>query len=61
MKPQMRDNFGRFQKYATVNIKKQLEKTDRFKSIYNDHEPFLLEKTNTLPDNITKYLVEWKR
>lgn len=26
MKPQMRDNFGRFQKYATVNIKKQLEK-----------------------------------
>jgi len=38
-----------------------LLKTYRFKSIYNDLEPFLLEKTNNSPDNLTKYLVEWKR
>ena len=38
-----------------------LDKTYRFKSIYNDLEPFLLEKTNNFPDNLTKYLVEWKR
>ena len=38
-----------------------LEKTYRFKSIYNDLEKFLLEKTNNSPDNLTKYLVEWKR
>lgn len=38
-----------------------LDKTYRFKSIYNDLEPFLLEKTNNSPDNLTKYLVEWKR
>lgn len=38
-----------------------LNKTYRFKSIYNDLEPFLLEKTNNSPDNLTKYLVEWKR
>ena len=38
-----------------------LDKTYRFKSIYNDLEPFLLEKTNNYPDNLTKYLVEWKR
>lgn len=37
-----------------------LDKTYRFKSIYNDLEPFLLEKTNNFPDNLTKYLVEWK-
>lgn len=37
-----------------------LDKTYRFKSIYNDLEPFLLEKTNNSPDNLTKYLVEWK-
>ena len=37
-----------------------LSKTYRFKSIYNDLEPFLLEKTNNSPDNLTKYLVEWK-
>jgi hypothetical protein len=37
-----------------------LLKTYRFKSIYNDLEPFLLEKTNNSPDNLTKYLVEWK-
>lgn len=36
-----------------------LDKTYRFKSIYNDLEPFLLEKTNNSPDNLTKYLVEW--
>ena len=36
------------------------DKTYRFKSIYNDLEPFLLEKTNNSPDNLTKYLVEWK-
>ena len=35
-----------------------LDKTYRFKSIYNDLEPFLLEKTNNSPDNLTKYLVE---
>lgn len=38
-----------------------LLKTYRFKSIYNDLEPFLLEKTENSPDNLTKYLVEWKR
>ena len=38
-----------------------LDKTYRFKSIYNDLEHFLLEKTNNSPDNLTKYLVEWKR
>ena len=38
-----------------------LEKTYRFKSIYNDLEKILLEKTNNSPDNLTKYLVEWKR
>ena len=38
-----------------------LLKTYRFKSIYNDLEPFLLEKTQNSPDNLTKYLVEWKR
>ena len=38
-----------------------LLKTYRFKSIYNDLENFLLEKTNNSPDNLTKYLVEWKR
>ena len=38
-----------------------LDKTYRFKSIHNDLEPFLLEKTNNSPDNLTKYLVEWKR
>ena len=37
-----------------------LLKTYRFKSIHNDLEPFLLEKTNNSPDNLTKYLVEWK-
>ena len=37
-----------------------LLKTYRFKSIYNDLEPFLLEKTNNSPDNLTKYLIEWK-
>ena len=37
-----------------------LLKTYRFKSIYNDPEPFLLEKTQNSPDNLTKYLVEWK-
>lgn len=37
-----------------------LDKTYRFKSIHNDLEPFLLEKTNNSPDNLTKYLVEWK-
>ena len=37
-----------------------LDKTYRFKSIYNDIEEFLLEKTNNSPDNLTKYLVEWK-
>ena len=37
-----------------------LDKTYRFKSIYNDLEPFLLERTNNSPDNLTKYLVEWK-
>ena len=37
-----------------------LDKTYRFKSIYNDLETFLLEKTNNSPDNLTKYLVEWK-
>ena len=31
-----------------------LDKTYRFKSIYNDLEPFLLEKTNNSPDNLTK-------
>ena len=38
-----------------------LDKTYRFKSIYNDLELFLLERTNNSPDNLTKYLVEWKR
>ena len=38
-----------------------LLKTYRFKSIYNALENFLLEKTNNSPDNLTKYLVEWKR
>lgn len=38
-----------------------IDKTYRFKSIYNDLEHFLLEKTNNFPDNLTKYLVEWKR
>ena len=37
-----------------------LDKTYRFKSIHNDLEPFLLERTNNSPDNLTKYLVEWK-
>lgn len=37
-----------------------LSKTYRFKSIYNDLEQTLLEKTNNSPDNLTKYLVEWK-
>lgn len=37
-----------------------LLKTYRFKSIYNDLELFLLEKTQNSPDNLTKYLVEWK-
>lgn len=37
-----------------------LLKTYRFKSIHNDLEPFLLEKTENSPDNLTKYLVEWK-
>lgn len=37
-----------------------LDKTYRFKSIYGDLETFLLEKTNNSPDNLTKYLVEWK-
>ena len=37
-----------------------LLKTYRFKSIYNDLESFLLERTNNSPDNLTKYLVEWK-
>ncbi len=37
-----------------------LLKTYRFKSIYNDLEPLLLEKTQNSPDNLTKYLVEWK-
>lgn len=37
-----------------------LLKTYRFKSIYNDLEKLLLEKTNNSPDNLTKYLVEWK-
>ena len=36
------------------------DKTYRFKSIYNDLEKLLLEKTNNSPDNLTKYLVEWK-
>ena len=36
-----------------------LLKTYRFKSIYNDLEELLLEKTNNSPDNLTKYLVEW--
>ena len=38
-----------------------LEKTYRFKSIHNDLEKLLLEKTNNSSDNLTKYLVEWKR
>ena len=38
-----------------------LDKTYRFKSIYNDVEKFLMEKTTNSPDNLTKYLVEWKR
>ena len=38
-----------------------LDKTYRFKSIYNDLEPFLLERTNNSPDKLTKCLVEWKR
>lgn len=38
-----------------------LNKTYRFKSIHNDLESFLLERTNNSPDNLTKYLVEWKR
>lgn len=37
-----------------------LDKTYRFKSIHNDLETLLLEKTNNSPDNLTKYLVEWK-
>lgn len=37
-----------------------LDKTYRFKSIYNDVERFLMEKTTNSPDNLTKYLVEWK-
>ena len=37
-----------------------LLKTYRFKSIYGDLEELLLEKTNNSPDNLTKYLVEWK-
>ena len=37
-----------------------LDKTYRFKSIYGDLELFLLERTNNSPDNLTKYLVEWK-
>ena len=37
-----------------------LLKTYRFKSIHNDLETLLLEKTNNSPDNLTKYLVEWK-
>lgn len=37
-----------------------LDKTYRIKSIYGDLEPFLLERTNNSPDNLTKYLVEWK-
>lgn len=37
-----------------------LLKTYRLKSIDNDLETFLLEKTNNSPDNLTKYLVEWK-
>lgn len=37
-----------------------LDKTYRFKSIYNDVEQFLMEKTTNSPDNLTKYLVEWK-
>lgn len=37
-----------------------LDKTYRFKSIYNDVEKFLMEKTTNSPDNLTKYLVEWK-
>lgn len=44
--------------YSTYGA--NLDKTYRFKSIYNDLEPFLLEKTNNSPDNLTKYLVEWK-
>ena len=36
-----------------------LDKTYRIKSNHNDLEPFLLEKTNNSPDNLTKYLVEW--
>ena len=38
-----------------------LLKTYRFKSIYGDLEELLLEKTENSPDNLTKYLVEWKR
>ena len=38
-----------------------LLKTYRIKSIYNDLEQLLLEKTENSPDNLTKYLVEWKR
>lgn len=38
-----------------------LDKTYRFKSIYGDLEIFLLERTNNSPDNLTKYLVEWKQ
>lgn len=37
-----------------------LDKTYRFKSIYGDVERLLMEKTNNSPDNLTKYLVEWK-
>lgn len=37
-----------------------LDKTYRLKSIYGDLEPLLLEKTNNSPDNLTKYLIEWK-
>lgn len=37
-----------------------LDKTYRIKSIYNDLESLLLEKTKNSPDNLTKYLVEWK-
>ena len=44
--------------YSTYGA--NLDKTYRFKSIYNDLEPFLLERTNNSPDNLTKYLVEWK-
>lgn len=45
--------------YSTYGA--NLNKTYRFKSIYGDLESFLLEKTNNSPDNLTKYLVEWKR